>query len=104
MVVFRIVCHRLLYLDGYMVNAEFLVGDSLQATLKRLKSLLVFGVNEHVGGKDIVAGGNCPSVNVVNQGHTIPMPDNSPVLSPVKFDGPDAVFSQNWREIVDSRL
>ena len=49
--VFGTVRHRLLYLYGDVVNAEFLVGDSPQATQKRLKFYLITGVDEYVGGE-----------------------------------------------------
>ena len=70
MVVFGTIIHRLLYLYGDMADAKFLVGDSAQTTQKRFKVPLVIGVNEHVGGEGVVAGGNGPSVNVMHQGNT----------------------------------
>ena len=53
-----------------MADAKFLVGGSPQTTQKRFKVPLVIGVNEHVGGESIVAGGNSPSVNVMHQSYT----------------------------------
>ena len=67
MVAFGAAFQGLLHLEGDVADAEVMIGNLLQPASRGFQLARVVGVDEHVNGEQLVAGGDGPGVDVMNQ-------------------------------------
>ena len=67
MVAFGAAFQGLLHLEGDVADAEVMIGNLLQPASRGFQLARVVGVDEYVSGEQLVAGGDGPGVDVMNQ-------------------------------------